>query len=258
MRFRLSPLAVLLVAFLFPSLVAKAQDIDENPDEFPTPSGVLIGLKGGVVVTTPRRILPSLQIGDATTTTGEISSQFARTGFGNRYGLDLVIPFARTLAFATDIGLLTYSARYGGGAADTTRAAVRLDVQVLQVGVGIQGNLYVNPAAFRSGGVRAVYIGGGFEIGVDNVSNRLEAEFKDPSVVPQRAVGSFANSDPFRTLTGLRFAAGARAGLRDNLEFVVESSYAFALNSVFSSAVIRDNEFTVDNLVVQAGIGYRF
>ena len=52
--------------------------------------------------------------------------------------------------------------------------------------------------------------------------------------------------------------AGTRFGLADNIEFVLEGNYSFALNSVFSSSVIRDNEFTIDNLVAQFGVGYRF
>lgn len=258
MRFRFPARSAIISALLLLASAVHAQEFDSEYADIPTPSGVLIGAKGGMVLTSPRRILPSLQIGEASSTTGEISSQYAKTGYGNRYGLDFIIPFAEKVALATDIGMFTYSARYSGNPEDTTRAAVRLDVQMVQVGFGIQGSVYVDRDAFTRGGLRTVYLGAGMEIGAKIVANRMEAEFKDPAVEPQLAVGSFANNDPFRTLSGLRFSAGARAGLQDHLEFVLEGSYAFALNSVFSSAVIRDNDFTVDNLVVQIGAGYRF
>lgn len=253
-----------IAAFLLAAVImiapsaARSQDFDDEYVDEPTPSGILIGVKGGVVFTTPRRILPSLQVGDASSTTGELSSHYGKTGVGNRYGLDLIIPFSSKMAVATDVAMLTYSARYQGEPGDTTRAAVRLDVQVVQVGLGLQGNLYTNPQAFSSGGLRTIYVGGGMELGAKTIANRLEVEFKDSSVTPQKAIGSFENTDPFRNLFGLRLMAGTRFGLADNVEFVLEGSYSFALNSVFSSSVIRDNEFTIDNLVAQLGVGYRF
>lgn len=259
MKYGLRNAAVIMAMAILAVCDAHAQKFDDEEIQSPTPTGVLIGVKGGVVATFPRRVFPSLQIGEATSTTGEISSFYAKTGVGNRYGLDLVVPFSSAkMALMFDAGLLTYSARYSGGATDTTRAAVRLDAQVLHVGFGLQGNIYTNPAAFRSGGLRTIYIGGAFDLGAKTVGNRLEAEFKDSSVTPRTAVGSFANTDPFRNLFGLRLVGGTRFGLSGNLEFAVEGAYTFALNSVFSSAVIRDNEFTVDNLVAQIGVGYRF
>lgn len=258
MKYGLRNAAVIAVMAFLVVCAAQAQEFDDEEIQGPTPMGVLIGVKGGVVITYPRRIFPSLQVGEATSTTGEISSFYAKAGVGNRYGLDVVVPFNRKMAITLDAGLLTYSARYSGDAADTTRASVRLDAQVLHVGLGLQGNVYMNQAAFTSGGLRTLYIGGALDLGAKTVANRLEAEFKDSSVTPQTAVGSFANTDPFRNLFGLRLAGGARFGLSGNLEFAAEASYTFALNSVFSSAVIRNNEFTIDNLVAQLGVGYRF
>lgn len=258
MKHGICSLAVFIAIVFACAGIAQAQELDDGYTDQPSPRGVLLGLKGGAVLTTPRRIFPSLQIGEATSPTGEISSRYGKSGVGNRFGLDLIIPFTDKMAVASDVGLLTYVARYVGEPGDTTRAAVRLDAQILQVGLGIQGSIYLNPRAFSSGGLRSVYIGGGMELGVKTLANRVEAEFKDSSVTPQTAVGSFANTDPFRNLFGLRLTAGTRFGLADNLEFVVEGSYSFALNSVFSSEVIRDNEFTIDNLVGQFGIGYRF
>ena len=252
------PLALLLVALA--PLCAHAQSAYDQLDRdllyAPSPRGVLMAAKTGVVLTTPRQVFPSLRIGSSEAGTGEISSTFGRMGTGYRVGIDLLFPFNSKLGLATEFGMQTYSARY---AADGARPAMRLDVQGLQVAGSIQGNLYVDPNAFLRGGLRAVYLGGGVDVGVKTLANRVEGGVTLDTASPATTgVGSFENNDPFRTLVGLRFAGGARFGFDDHMEFSAEASYALALNAVFSSEVIRDNSFTVDNIALQLGIGYRF
>jgi hypothetical protein len=256
-RNHLLPLLLLAVAIVPARLRAQyAHDLVDESRYAPTPRGVLIAAKGGVVLTTPRQVFPSLRIGDSQEGSGEISSRFGEMGTGYRVGIDLLFPFTDKLALATEFGMQAYSARY---AADGARPAMRLDVQRLQAAGSLQGSLYLNPEAFERGGLRAVYIGGGLDIGVKTLANRVEGGVVlDSASAPAQGSGSFQNNDPFRTLVGLRFAGGARFGFDDHMEFSAEASYALALNSVFSSEVVRDNSFTVDNLALQVGIGYRF
>lgn len=234
---------------------AHAQDGAEY-EEPASSKGVLIGLKGGVILTTPRRELPSLRIGQSVEATGGISSRYAETSLGNRYGIELLIPFNEKMALSTEFGLQTYVAKYRG---DTGRPDVRLDVQILQAIAALEGNLYVDRAAFATTGLRNVYISGGFEIGLETLRNRVEGfstSDSDPTRVP--AVGSFENTEPFRNLFGLRLGAGVRYGIDWHWELSTEGAYTFMFNPIFSSDVVRDNGFTVDNLAIQLGLGYRF
>lgn len=239
----------------FSNVRAQTYVYEEEQEDIASPKGILIGVKGGVVISTPRQMFPSIRVGDVTQGTGEISSRFAETGLGHRVVLDLLIPFNERLALAADFGLHTYVARYAG---DTGRLPLRLDVQTLQVGGGIAGNIYVDRGAFEDVGLRNVYIAGALELGVQTLANRVEAFTYDTTGAPQPASGSFDNTEPFRTLVGLRFAGGVRYGIDNHVELLGEASYSLALNPVFSKSVLRDNRFTVDNVGVQVGVGYRF
>ena len=246
---------IALLAFLNASAQIYEYDDEEYDEDPASPKGVLVGVKGGLVISSPRQVFPSIRIGDAVQGTGEISSRFGETGLGHRIALDLLIPFNERLAFTADAGLHTYAARY---AADSGRLPLRLDVQMLQVAGGMAGNIYVDREGFESGGFRNIYIAGALEVGVQTLANHVDGFTFDSTGAPQPASGSFDNTEPFRTLVGLRFTGGIRYGLDTHLELLAETSYAFALNPIFSKAVVRDNSFTIDNIIVQLGAGYRF
>jgi len=251
-----NPLPWLCLATLLLASAARAQDTYVPPDEGPSPRGVLIAAKGGIVLTTPRQVFPSVIIGDSREGSGEISSSFATTSVGYRFGLDLLFPFNDRLALNTDVGIQRSAGSY---AADGARPALTLELQSVNVAGMLQGNLYTDPGAFTSGGVRAVYIGGGLDINVKMLANRLEGGVVYDSASPATTgAGSFQNNDPFRTTLGLRLASGARFGFDDAMEFGLEASYTFGLNPIFSSDVIRDNSYTTDHIMLQISIGHRF
>lgn len=221
------------------------------------PKRLLVGVKGGMVRTSPRQVFPSVRVGESTKGTGTISSRDrGETGTGSRVGVELIVPVSERLGVVADVANLVWQARF---AAAPSTLPVVLDVQSLTVGLGLQGNVFVGRESFyRGDGLRNVYVGGKLDVGVVTFNNRIDAfTYPDSTGAPIRATGSFQNTDPFRNLTSMVFQTGARYGF-DHLELNAEVAYAFALNSVFSSLVVVDNEFTVDNLMLQVGIGYRW
>ncbi|HVZ42010.1 MAG TPA: hypothetical protein VHI13_22215 [Candidatus Kapabacteria bacterium] len=247
------PIAALIA--VVSALSVHAQERHSTYYDSSTPLSVVIGVKGGVVLTSARQQFPSVRIGDSYAGSGTISSSFGRTGLGSRYGLDILIPFTSRLGIVGDLAVQTSDVRL---AADGSRPAVRFDLQAVQGGIGLQGNLYVDTSAFAGPGLRTVYLSGGPDIALGIIENRLEGYRVDSNNVMTPATGSFDNNDPFRTLVALRFAGGVRYGIGVHWELQGEASYAFALNSLFSSTVVRDNSFTFDNLGVMLGLGYRF
>ena len=248
-------IAALLLLVTLPSLFG--QDRRTMTNDPPSPQGVLVSLKGGVVVTSPRQIFPSIRVGETGQGTGEISSrERGERGTGSRIGLELMIPISQSVGITADFANLLWSVRVNPTA---TTLPVQFDVQTLTVGLGLQGNVYTNRDAFlQEEGLRGIYLGGKLDIGIATVNNRVEAySFSDSSGVPFRAVGSFDNSDPFRNGVAFVIQGGGRYGV-GSLEITGEASYSFALNSVFSSLVVVDNEFSVDHLAFQIGIGYRW
>lgn len=234
---------------------ALAQGEIHDYEEYPSPRGVLIGVKGGVLLTSPRQVFPSVRVGESSLGTGEVSSTLSEVGVGNIIGLEMLFPFNEKLGLSLEFGSLTWVASYSG---DSTRLPMRLDLQGFHGAIALEGNIYSDREAFADDGLRAIYVNAGIDVNVSN-TNRLEASsFTDSIPIPQRAIGSFANNDPFRTHVSLKLAGGARLGLFTNLELQLEGSYRFALNPVFSSDVVNDNSFTVDNVGIQLGLGYRF
>jgi hypothetical protein len=225
-----------------------------DDEDTPSPIGVVIAAKGGVLLGSPRGEFPSLRIGNAEAM-GTISSNDGTFGVGNRYGIALLFPFSTSLGFAAECGIQTSVVRFAEG---SNRLPVRFDVQTLQVTGALEGNVFIDTAAFRRNGLRSVYISGGFDIGVDNLSNRIEGSARDSVAGTRAAVGSFENDSPFRTLVGLRFGGGTRIGLNRHMELEAGAWYSFALNSLFSSDVVSNNSFTIDNLGIAIGLGYRF
>lgn len=238
------------------SLLAQTRqpDVDVDTDRS---DNIVIAIKGGITITSPRSVFPSMRIGESAVAGGEISSKlFSESGTGNRIGLELFAPFNGTLGLVLDAGLTTSVVKFLG---DTARLPVRFDVQKFGVGFGLEGNVYTGGAAFAGTGLRAVYVGGVLDIDAVTVGNRLESSvYPDTTGLPARGIGSFENNDPFRSVVSFRPQAGLRFGVNTNFELQVEGGYNFALNPFFSQSVVADNDFTIDNWMLQVGLGYRF
>jgi len=252
-------LTILLFILSASSVVAQRETSGESypVEDHPSPRGVLVSLRVGMVLTSPRQLFPSVRVGETTRGTGTVSSRDrGQTGVGSRVGIELMVPVAENLGIAADFANLVWSARF---VESPGTLPITFNVQTLTVGLGLQGNIYTNRDAFlRNQGLRGIYLGGKLDVGITTLNNRIEAyTFPDSSATPRSAVGSFDNADPFRNLASVSAQLGARYGF-GNLELTGELAYAYALNSVFSSLVVVDNEFTVDNAMLLVGIGYRW
>lgn len=229
---------------------------DWAPSNEASTMGVSIGVKAGGVFTTPRGTFPSLLVGDSPRGSGAIAAPYAQSGLGMRYGLDVLIPFTESLGIDAEFGSLTSSARYD---ASPTTIATRFDLQTLVASLSLEGNLYTGTRSFKGTGLRSVYLNGGVEMGLTTIANRVESEaFTDTVGAGAAAVGSFENNDPFRHLVAFRGGVGMRFAFSNHFELQAEASYAYALNQVFSSDAIRNNDFSFDNLSMMLGVGYRF
>lgn len=249
-----------MVAVLAIPAVAQDRPLRRPPVvESASPIGVYLGAKGGIVASSPRRVFPSIIIGSSTTGSGEISSaQYGQVGTGNRFGVELTIPFSERVALTTELGMLTWVTRFAANPS-TGRPASRFDVQSFNVTGGIMVNLLNDTSAYRDAGLRTVYLVGGIDIGAGHIANRFESLAVDSATsLVHTADGSFTSSDPFRNLVALRFGAGTRYALSTHFELQGEVAYDYALNSVFSRDVIPDNDFAVDNFMFRVGLGYRF
>lgn len=250
-----------LVGLLLSSWSLRAQEEDiplPRPDVGASPIGVVIAPKGGVVLSSPRGTFPSIIVGEGGTGTGDFPSSNARTATGYRSNVAFLIPFNQRLGLSIDAGLMQYLVEYQPTA---TSPALQYHAQTAQLAFGLQGNLYFNAETFhkkRGEGLRAVYLDGGFDIGVASVANRVEVTSTDSTGQQSVRVGSFENNEPLRTPVALRLAAGLRFAFSPHVELQAEAGYSLALNDLFSSTVLVDNTFTVDHLLVQLGVGYRF
>jgi hypothetical protein len=252
--------SILIIALaVLGSAGAGAQDrrLEEVEYDEASPMGVAIGVRGGMVMTTPRGSFPSIIIGGSAEGTGALPQVYAETGQGSRFDATLMIPFSPSIGLSAAFGTLHYSAKYRG---DSARVPTQFEVQTLQAAAGLQWSVINDRKSYRQGGLRSVYFDGGVDVSVLHVANRIDATSYADSTksAASKGTGSFANSDPFRALVALRGGLGIRFAPEPNLELIAETSYSYALNSVFSSLVIDDNDFTIDNLIVQVGIGYRF
>jgi hypothetical protein len=257
---RASTLARLLGVLILPVAALHAQTADSDDwveyDEA-SPTGVALGVKAGVAFTSPRGDFPSLLIGDSQRGSGAISSAYAESGSGARYGLAALIPITTGIGVNLEFGSLIASTRFAAG---PTTVATRFDQQMLVGALSLQGNLFSGDArAFRGAGLRSVYVDGGVEVGIGTVANRAESiAYADTVGEGTPAAGSFENGDPFRHPVWLRGGVGMRFALDVHFELQVEASYAYALNEVFSSEAIRGNDFTVDDISTVVGLAYRF
>ncbi len=233
-----------------------AQKPSAEPDSDPS-RNVVIGVKGGVAISSPRSVFPSLRMGESVLAAGEVSSKmFGESGMGNRVGIEIFFPFNGTLGLVLDAGMTTSVVKFTG---DSARLPIRFDIQKFGVGFGLEGNIYTSSAAFAGTGLRAVYVGGLLDIDVVTLANRLESSvYPDTTGVPVRGVGSFENNDPFRSVVSFRPQVGLRFGVSRNTELGAEAGYNFALNPLFSGSVVAGNDFTIDNWLLQVGVGYRF
>ena len=248
-----------LCAGLLSSRGAYAQEYDE--DEGSSPLGVAIGIRGGIVLSTARGGFPSLLVGAVSDSagevkgSGEISESLAESGTGTRFTLATLIPFTEKFGLDLEFGMLRYAAQYKG---DATRQPTKLDVQTLLLGIGGEYSIYSDPRSLRAAGIRSVYAAGGLDITLATLANRVESTGYSTAGEPVAAVGSFDNSEPFNTLVALRGGVGIRFATDPHFEIMTEASYGYALNTAFSKNSVPDTDFTVDNMAVVVGVGYRF
>jgi len=258
-------ISLFLSALVFTAADTYAQEHEPSaplPDNEASSMGVVIAAKGGAVLTMPRGTFPSIIVGESGEGTGDFPGGDSRTATGYRWGVAMLIPFNKSLGLSLDVGSMLHAADYQ---ATATHPALLYRAQTAQLGVGLQGNIYTNPRTFwssKSGvggeGLRAIYLDGGVDIGLATVANRVEVTRTDSVGQQQTTTGSFENNEPFRTPVALRFSAGLRYAFSPHIELQVESGYSLAFNSVFSSTVLQNNNFTVDHLFVGLGLGYRW
>lgn len=255
----------LLVGLLLTSWSLCAQgDADPlpAPDVVASKIGVVIAPKGGAVLTSPRGTFPSIIVGEGGEGTGDFLSSNARTATGYRWNVAFLIPFNKRLGLSLDAGSMQYLVDYQ---ATASSPALRYRAQTVQLAFGLQGNLYFNERTFygfssmKGGeGLRAIYLDGGLDIGLGTVANRVEITRTDSTGQQIVSIGSFENNEPLRTPVALRASAGLRFAFSPHIELQAEAGYSLALNNVFSSTALANNNFSVDHLLLQLGLGYRF
>ncbi|MCC7439000.1 MAG: hypothetical protein IT211_10955 [Armatimonadetes bacterium] len=256
-------IVALLVGLFLTSLSLCAQDMDPlpGPDVVASKIGVVVAAKGGVVLSSPRGAFPSIIVGEGGEGTGDFASSNARSATGYRWGVAFLIPFNTKLGLSVDVGSMQHLVEYQATAATP---GLQYHAQTAQLGFGLQGNLYFNEKTFYSSfskggeGLRAIYLDGGLDIGLGTMANRVEVTRTDSTGQPVVSVGSFENNEPLRIPVALRLAAGLRFAFSPHMELQAEAGYALALNNVFSSTVLANNNFSVDHLLVQLGVGYRW
>jgi hypothetical protein len=213
-----------------------------------------------VVLSTARGSFPSLIIADSAATgetqgSGDIPESLAESGLGSRFGIATMIPFSEKFGLGLEFGLLRYAAQYKG---DATRQPTRLEAQTLMFGVGGEYSIYTDPRSYDAAGIRSVYGAAGFDITLATLANRVESTAFAPDGTSRAAVGTFDNNEPFNSLVALRGGVGIRFAADPHFEILTEATYGFALNTIFSSSSVPNTKFTIDNMGVVVGLGYRF
>ena len=218
----------------------------------------VISLKVGPIYTNPEGDFPSLLIGESLAGSGEIPAAYGETGNGFRLGLEGFFPFGHRAGLLIELASQRYEVKYRG---DSVLLPTRMEVQMFQVGIGGQVNLYVGQSTERSPAIlQSVFLSGGFEFGFGPLANRVSGSTVTDSVSGEReeAVGSFTSGDPYRTSVALRGSLGIRIGIDRHLELMIEGGYSLPLTPVFSSDAVRESDLKVSHLLVQGGLGYRF
>ena len=247
-----------LVAAAFGLVAVSTAAAQEHTTYGPSdPMNVAITVRGGIAVATPRGDFPSLIVGDSRRGSGEIGQEHGEARSGGRVKMAALIPVLENLGILLALGSQALSVGYPE---DSLRLATRFDVQTLQGVIGVQYSFINEPMSYLGMGLRSIYVDGGLDIGLAALNNRVESTSYDDTVGTARrpAVGSFTSGEPFRTTVALRGAVGLRFAPSPNFEIVAEGSYSHALNPLFSSEAISDNDFTIDVLSAVLGIGYRF
>lgn len=221
------------------------------------PMNVAITARGGVTFSTARGTFPSLIIGESRRPTGSFGQEQALSGIGSRVDIAALIPFDPAIGIAVAIGSQRLSVDYP---ADSVRVATRFDVQSIQAALGVHWSALHETSSYAYGGMRSIYVDAGIDIGLATLGNRVEGTTYDDTLGggASAAAGSFANSDAFRSTVALRGGVGLRFAPSPNLEVIVETTYSYGLNAIFSSEAIKDNDFTLDVLRAMIGVGYRF
>lgn len=261
-------LATLLLAVavaLIPFLASAQIDedlLDEDRSVYVArtePDNVILSLRTAVIFTTPRGDFPSLIVGNSAAGSGVIPASYGKTSTGYRIGLESLFPFNERLGLSLDLAAERWLVRYKG---DSVLLPTEFETQNFQAALGLQTNIMVDERMFRYGepGLRAIYLDGGLDFTFGPVADRVVSSSIIDTIEGERteAVGSFEGIDPFRIGVGIRGRLGARFGLSDHIEAVVEAGYNWRLNPVFSSEVVRDSDFNVAHASAAVGLGYRF
>lgn len=221
------------------------------------PMNVAVAFRIGVSMATPRGDFPSLIIEPSKRGTGTIGQAFGEPGIGPRFEVAVLVPLIPSVGLSLGVGSQTSVVGYG---ADSSRRPTRFEVQSLQWMIGVQWSVLSEPMSYLRGGLRSVYIDGGFDVGLATLANRVESSsYADTlEAPPEPIVGSFTSTEPFRNVVALRGAIGLRFAASPQLELVAETAYSFALNRFFSSESVEGNDFAIDVLGATIGIGYRF
>ncbi len=220
----------------------------------------IISLNAGPILTSSRGDFPSLLIGNTMGGSGTVPGEYSTTGTGHTLQLDVLLYFGERAGMTIGFSSTRYAATFDG---DSILLPTKLEVQQGEVQVGAHVDVIGEPWRPKPG-LRSLYLEGGFEFGIGILANRVEGSMLQDSTSEIRtaAVGSFENNNPFRNRVALRFGLGTIIDLTTDwgtgLNLILEAGYSLGLNPVFSSNVIQDNSFTVDHLVFQAGLGYRF
>lgn len=235
------------------NLTLRAQE-EQGDYDITDPTGTLIGIMGGGVLSSPRNPFPSVRIGvDSKDGTSEVSSDISEFSIGNRVGLFGVIGIVKQIAISLNVGMMKYGVSY----ASTPK--VSLQLQTIQAGGGVQINVLNDLRSFRRDyGLRQIYADVGLEAAVTTLGNKVEAYSIDVNSNRTPATGSFQDSKPFDNTLSLHGALGFRYALGMHYELGFEGGYNYALGGVFNKTSLPDSKFTIDNVMVQVAFGYRF
>jgi hypothetical protein len=243
----------LLALLVMSAATASAQDSYVEA----SPLNVAVAVRAGATMATPRGDFPSLIIGESKRSTGSIGQEFGESRAGMRLEVAALVPFNESIGLSLAFGTSVLSIGYD---ADSMRHPTTLDVQTLQGSIGAQWSILNEPISYQHPGLRSVYVDGGLDVGLATIANRVESTSYDDSLGTMRSAadGSFTSNEPFRNVVALRGAVGLRFAASPSVEIIAESWYSYALNPLFSSEAIEDNDLAVDVLGAVIGIGWRF
>ncbi|MBC8146259.1 MAG: hypothetical protein H7X80_11795 [bacterium] len=239
------------------SISSHAQEIGSSEYEQADALNVAVAVRGGITLAMPRGTFPSLIITPSKGSSGAIAESHGSPAMAGRIDVNVLIPITESFGVTLGAGSQAMAVDF---TADSARLPSHFVVQTLQGLLGVQWSVINEKSSYRSGGLRSLYLDGGLDIGLATMANRIESSMVADTLdaEPQPATGSFESSEPFRNVIALRGAVGLRFALAPNFELSAEASYSYALNRLFSSETIENNDFAMDVVSAVVGVGYRF